>query len=335
MKTQSASGMISNRWLYYLIKWGAVPRGKLILKTGPDPLVLEIDGDLLKRARGVLKSFFALIRAREFEYDGSTRQMTVYSEKRRSCKRSFFDLFHIDTIRFCLDNDIDCAESDDSGCFMVSVKGMKFYARKAMAADAQVIKMVCIDDEYGFLLQYIKDKVVVDIGANIGDTATYFLARGARRVIAFEPHEYFYRQAQRNLKLNGLEGRVDLRNAGVGSVDGVETVVEDGNFGPGAGFGLRGASFGRRIPIQVVSIGKVIDEHGPIDVLKMDCEGAEFDIVGSLSTDQLRKIGVIGLEYHRDPAPIIRKLESARFAVRTVRAVTEEIGLLLAVKEER
>ena len=68
-----------------------------------------------------------------------------------------------------------------------------------------------------------------------------------------------------------------------------------------------------------------------VDVLKMDCEGAEFEILENLSTDDLKKIKVIGLEYHRCPQPIIQKLECAGFDVKIVNVFNSNQGLLLAV----
>ncbi len=40
--------------------------------------------------------------------------------------------------------------------------------------------------EYGVL--DVSGKVVIDVGASIGDSAIYFALKGARKVIAIEPH---------------------------------------------------------------------------------------------------------------------------------------------------
>ncbi|MCC6017275.1 MAG: FkbM family methyltransferase, partial [Desulfurococcaceae archaeon] len=51
----------------------------------------------------------------------------------------------------------------------------------------------------------VEDKVVVDVGAFIGDSSIYFALRGARRVIAVEPHPEAYKVMVENIRLNGLE----------------------------------------------------------------------------------------------------------------------------------
>jgi len=52
----------------------------------------------------------------------------------------------------------------------------------------------------------VKDRVVVDIGAYVGDSAIYFALKGARKVIVIEPHPGAYAEMLENIKLNNLEG---------------------------------------------------------------------------------------------------------------------------------
>lgn len=39
--------------------------------------------------------------------------------------------------------------------------------------------------------------MVIDVGANIGNSAIYFLVNGASRVFAFEPYEFSYKPDQK------------------------------------------------------------------------------------------------------------------------------------------
>lgn len=68
------------------------------------------------------------------------------------------------------------------------------------------------DDMYGCV--DVDNGIVVDIGAYIGDTALYFIHRGARRVYAFEPVKKFYKYLLRNITRNNLEDRVIAFNYG-------------------------------------------------------------------------------------------------------------------------
>ncbi|MDQ6949991.1 MAG: FkbM family methyltransferase, partial [Actinomycetota bacterium] len=68
------------------------------------------------------------------------------------------------------------------------------------------------------------------------------------------------------------------------------------------------------------SLASVLDDTGmaDVDVIKMDCEGAEFEIVPSLGGDLLGRVRAIIGEYHpfpgRGPKDLRRELESAGFS---------------------
>ncbi|QXJ31883.1 FkbM family methyltransferase [Saccharolobus shibatae] len=66
----------------------------------------------------------------------------------------------------------------------------------------------------------VKDREVVDIGANVGDSAIYFAAKGASRVYAFEPLPSIYEVASQNVKINNVQNKITLINAAVGSKEG-------------------------------------------------------------------------------------------------------------------
>ncbi|AYN75621.1 FkbM family methyltransferase [Saccharolobus solfataricus] len=61
----------------------------------------------------------------------------------------------------------------------------------------------------------VKNREVVDVGANIGDTPIWFSINGARHVYAFEPLPEIYSLALENIKLNGIEDKINIINAGV------------------------------------------------------------------------------------------------------------------------
>jgi FkbM family methyltransferase len=59
----------------------------------------------------------------------------------------------------------------------------------------------------------VKDRVVVDVGAFVGDSAIYFTLKGARKVIAIEPHPGAYKEMLDNIRLNNLENIIVPINA--------------------------------------------------------------------------------------------------------------------------
>jgi len=52
----------------------------------------------------------------------------------------------------------------------------------------------------------VDGKVVIDVGAYVGDSAIYFALKCAKRIIAVEPHPGAYAEMLDNIRLNNLEG---------------------------------------------------------------------------------------------------------------------------------
>jgi hypothetical protein len=75
--------------------------------------------------------------------------------------------------------------------------------------------------EYDFY-RYINvlGKTVINVGAYIGATTIYFALKGARRIIAIEPHPGAFLEMVENIKLNGLEDKAILINAGLSAKPG-------------------------------------------------------------------------------------------------------------------
>jgi FkbM family methyltransferase len=135
-------------------------------------------------------------------------------------------------------------------------------------------------DEEPYKILRVAGRVVIDVGAFVGDSAIYFALRGARRVIAIEPHPEDFREMVGNIRLNKLEGVIIPINAGLASrpgeiciedVDIAKTAVTYHKLEPGRCTAL----------IPAITLVDVIERYA-IDhsaVLKMDCEGCEHDII--------------------------------------------------------
>jgi FkbM family methyltransferase len=63
----------------------------------------------------------------------------------------------------------------------------------------------------------LKNRIVIDLGAFVGDSAIYFVLRGARRVIALEPNPEAFKEMLENIKLNNMESKIITINAGLSS----------------------------------------------------------------------------------------------------------------------
>ena len=136
-------------------------------------------------------------------------------------------------------------------------------------------------------------KVIVDIGAYVGDSALYFASKGAM-VIAYEPDPSNFRTLLYNLRLNpALQERIVPVNAAAGR-DGTVT------FHTGLGGGSRiYASTSEAVEVRSVSLRTLLHDHSLTKpfLLKSDCKGGEFDLV---SQDEIRAFHRIAIEYSAD-----------------------------------
>lgn len=123
---------------------------------------------------------------------------------------------------------------------------------------------VFFNEEYKFL--DVKDRDVIDIGMNIGDSSIYFSINGAKRVIGIEPYPYAFSFAEKNIKLNGINN-VILLNAGYGKDSNV--IIDQEKFSSN-GSTLISSERGKNI--SVLSLKTLMNKYNIKNaILKMDC----------------------------------------------------------------
>ena len=173
---------------------------------------------------------------------------------------------------------------------------------------------------------------VIDVGAFIGDTAVYFASKGAKEVIAFEPsimHEY----AVVNARLNGFEKIVETRKMAVGIKRGTIQLNFNRNW-PGMSSTVNRNKTSSIQTVPIISIAEVVQEYGKIGLLKMDCEGGEYEIFPHLeNSGSLKNIQNIMLEVHGSDKII--KLILARNNFRIIRSepINPNLSLLFACQK--
>jgi FkbM family methyltransferase len=173
--------------------------------------------------------------------------------------------------------------------------------------------------------------LIVDCGANIGVSVLFFKARWPHaRIIAYEPDLNAFRTLSRNIESNGLQD-VRASNVAVGSKDG--TVAFYTNVGdPGSLCGSLVPSWGgdscRSVPM--VRLSTHITE--PVDLLKVDIEGAELDLLRDLiETGTIDLIREAIIEYHdlNNDSTCVRQL------VCTLEAAGFDVGVTAAQPNQR
>ena len=158
----------------------------------------------------------------------------------------------------------------------------------------------------------VEGKDVVDIGANIGDTAIYFALRGARHVYAFEPYPYSYNIATKNIRLNHLEDKITLLNEGCGK-GGFVTIQED--YENTSGTDLKNFKEGKKIKIE--NLDEIVKRFNlKHAALKVDCEGCEYDLILNASDEALKAFDWVIIEYHYGYRNLARRLKRTEFKVK-------------------
>ena len=136
-----------------------------------------------------------------------------------------------------------------------------------------------------FILEQYNTEIegeVVDIGTNIGDSAIYFVLKGATHVYAFEPLPTVYNIALYNIKINNMEDKITLYNAGVGSREGKIKVPSSIAIEESEGFVTTNRG---DVEVPIISFNNVRKKVKDPYLLKMDCEGCEADIIFSSELD--------------------------------------------------
>jgi len=144
--------------------------------------------------------------------------------------------------------------------------------------------------------------LVFDVGAHVGDRTVCFKSLGAR-VVAIEPQALFARFLSLTHKANPnvtvLRGVV-CRTPGrqtlyVNSRNPTVSTVSDG-FVQAAHAGdpsWQGQQWDRQIEVDAFSLDALIAEHGVPDFIKIDVEGAEYEVLQSLS----EPVGAVSFEF--------------------------------------
>jgi FkbM family methyltransferase len=155
---------------------------------------------------------------------------------------------------------------------------------------------------------------VVDVGAHLG-LFSLLASAYADKVLAFEAHPENFASLSANIARNGSRN-IDARHCAVWSEAGEVTLVE----GPHSGAGSILEKDGRAFAVQAETLDSIVAAAGPVDLLKLDIEGAEFDVLDHTSVSTLGKISAIVAELHLQDrskrlSPTLDRLRDAGFDV--------------------
>lgn len=182
----------------------------------------------------------------------------------------------------------------------IRIDGMRFQVRR-LAWDEGFLRHAIEREDYtkqDFALR--ETDTVIDVGANIGAFSVYaakLVARG--RVIAFEPASDNFELLSRNAALNGLANLTPVRAAVAGKTGTLTLFRASGSGAHSTTAGRLAVTTGTET-VEALSLADVFQRYGieRCNLLKLNCEGAEFEILYGAPDAILERIDRIAMEYH-------------------------------------
>ncbi len=145
-----------------------------------------------------------------------------------------------------------------------------------------------------------RNKIVMDIGGYVGDSAIYFIYKGAKKVYVYEVNPKSYLILRENVEINKLQDKIIIFNKGVSNEtkNDVLYLSKTKTFAGTYKDYISTQGIISQLPVELIQFKDALKE--PIDILKMDCEGAEYDILENILNHHLLdwiKEGIV-LETH-------------------------------------
>lgn len=173
--------------------------------------------------------------------------------------------------------------------------------------------------------------VVCDIGMNIGAASLYFATRNdVVKIYSYEPFESTYKLALYNIQKNQISPeKVEAKNVGMSNRNTEQEIMYNPSMTCGLStnkeisptakeqykiFGLYKEDSERIVSVSLIDVAeelrKIIRDHKQANLLvKIDCEGSEYEILQRLYEENLLKyISIIMMEWHYRGETLIRKI---------------------------
>ncbi len=216
--------------------------------------------------------------------------------------------------------------------FLKDPAGTSRTIRESLANSANYLTLreTFVKQQYWWLASnLLKGTVVVDIGANIGDSAIYFSQFDrVRSVIAYEPMPLMYRYAKSNIQSlpAPLLSKIKLRNVAVGR-DEVRRIPREEGSHVSRYDSARSSGEGEEV--RSITLERALRGLRNVAV-KCDCEGMEYGIFTPEA--DLSNVYAIQMEYHFGAERLARVLAAKGFRVTHEDNIRKGVGQIYALR---
>lgn len=182
-----------------------------------------------------------------------------------------------------------------------------------------------------------ENDIVIDIGFNYGLFSIESLKNNPSKIIAFEPnpklvsnYQKFFNHKKINLYQKAVSNKTGKTLFKEANSSGMSTIMNDVNT----------SNIDSTYEVELINLYQFLQENNinQIDYLKVDCEGAEYDIFDSIPNEYLtNQVKKIALEFHhkfedKKVQKLYNKIVSCGFKTKVSYETNNTIGMLYAKK---
>lgn len=244
----------------------------------------------------------------ENKTDNLSEQLINIQDKTKNLPELQQRLINIELKIDLLSDIIARVHKEKNYIFETTISGLSFLFQDALTSyTVPAVTREMKNSEYNFEnIVFSPGDCVIDIGANVGIVSIYLAKKYPfLKIYAYEPVKRNYDNFVKNIKLNQIpDGIIFAENKAV-TKDGRKIKMN---------FDIRnsGGSFGEEIDnhenintgitdtIDSISLDNILQKYSirNLKLLKMDCEGFEYEILYNTKLDNLKKIHAIRGEFH-------------------------------------
>ena len=172
------------------------------------------------------------------------------------------------------------------------------------------LQIICTEDERYIIDEAVKQyhlykghlDVVVYIGAHVGTVSLLAAKYGAKHVLAFEPVFENFISLVENIRLNNFYKSITPIKMAVSGKTGFVNLYSGKHLNSGQNsLVYKKANFEIIEAVPALTLHTILSFFNKVSYLKIDVEGAEFDILLNTRKEDMHKVEYLDLEIH-DPS---------------------------------
>ena len=241
--------------------------------------------------------------------------------------------------------DVKFVKADD-GSLLVKIGELQFRIN-----DQEELFILCevfLEGSYNLISPTSKKIAVIDIGMNVGITSLFYASQSqVNQVFSFEPFTPTFNMAMENIRLNpGVAAKMHPNNFGLakekGSMQISYSVKQKGRMGLSGVPEQSTFITDKDVRMETIALEPVKEQFAAIKektadhfvICKMDCEGAEYELIDSLFENSLLSLpDVYLIEWHEKPTDgIVDKLIKNNYNVLSTSFRSLINGMIYAMK---